>query len=218
MYSPYRTHPNTYQDLLEFINNAPELKDRDKDQIKRLLKQLFIGKNPKTALVSLMNLTQVATTDSTSPCEESKKDDRKSYAILAAVLGGMGIAAIGVGVAIACTGVGGPVGGGASIAGAVLLLAAGAITVGAGGVASTKLVKRTNEDVATDENEEGEELKKTNETLHHEDPLVRPENQLQAQDQQDKPQDGDKKASVSTSTSASCTSYNQLNLPALYKQ
>ena len=220
------------------------MQGHNRAKTKKLLKQLFVGNNPKTALTSLMDFTGVQETQGhpsaaerpqsasvdtettatlTPPCEEctGKDQNRGSYAILAALLGGIGIAAIAVGVAIACTGVGGPVGGGASIAGATLLVVAGAVACGAGltsgGVGCGEAMKQTKKRTATTEDAtvaieeyEGTEQMGTTQSLdrpHHGDPLIR---------SRDRQQQGDE-ASFCTingaGTSATCTSYNPLNWP-----
>lgn len=236
MYVLYRTHPKTFRELLDIINMSPAMKGRDGSKTKKLLKQLFIGQNPKTALKSLMEFTGVQedylltagrlhTDTNTPPYEECVKDDQhristRSYALLAAVLGGMGIAAIGVGVAVACTGIGGPVGCGACIAGATSLLLAGIVTIGAStttaGVMCGRAMKQTKkEDVTTEEHEDGE-LEGAGFTegrdipRAHEAPLIR-----SGDDQQYKAS-ADSFRSFGTSTP--CRSYNQLNLPVVHSE
>ena len=238
IYILHRTHPKIFRDLMAFINMSPAMKGRDGSKTKKLLKQLFIGKNPKTALRSLMEFTGVQedylftagrshTDANTPPCdhEECVKDDKhristRSYALLAAVLGGMGIAAIGVGVAIACTGIGGPVGCGASIAGATLLLLAGIVTIGAStpttvGAMCGRAMKQTKkDDIATEEHEDGE-IEGPGFTegrdiprAPHEDPLIR-----SGDDQQYTASAG---SSRRFGTSTPCRSYNLYNWPVVH--
>ena len=170
--------------MLRYINASPAMKGRDNLKTKMLLKQLFLGKNPKTALASLMDFTGIQAECVQEANGQQRSSNTHSYAILAAVLGGVGIVAIGVGVAIACTGVGGPVGCGASIAGATLLLLAGAIVCG-GGIAAgvmcgraMKQAKKKNDafDSEEDNNGEPEEPKITTEAREippFADPLIR---------------------------------------------
>ena len=157
------------------------MKGRDNSKTKILLKQLFIGKNPKTALASLLEFTGIQEERTKEGCKQHS--NTPSYAILAAVLGGMGIAAIGVGIVIACTGVGGPVGCGASIAGATLLLLAGAVVCGGGiaavGVMCDRAVRqRKGKDLKGEEDNDGE-IEETMITEPreipppHDDPLIR---------------------------------------------
>ena len=192
------------------------MKGRDNSKTKKLLKQLFIGKNPKTALASLKDFTGIQAECVQEANGQQRSSNTHSYAILAAVLGGMGIVAIGVGVAIACTGVGGPVGCGASIAGATLLLLAGAIVCGGGiaaGVMCGRAMKHAKKEDTTEEHREGEreELKITE--AHeiprpHDDPLTRRVGKIQ---------DSAMIASFSsTGTSVpSCRSYNPHNWPVI---
>ena len=193
------------------------MKGRDNSKTKKLLKQLFIGKNPKTALASLKDFTGIQAECVQEANGQQTNSNTYSYAILAAVLGGVGIAAIGVGVAIACTGVGGPVGCGASIAGATLLLLAGAIACGggiaAGGVMCGRAMKQAKKKDTTEEHREGEreELKITEAheiPCPHDDPLIR---------RVDKIQESTMIGSFSgTGTSVpSCCSYNPHNWPVV---
>ena len=166
------------------------MKGRDNSKTKMLLKQLFLGKNPKTALASLMDFTGIQAECVQEANIKQTSSNTHSYAILAAVLGGMGIVAIGVGVAIACTGVGGPVGCGASIAGATLLLLAGTVVCGGGiaaGVMCGRAMKQAKKkydafDSEEDNNGEPEEPKFTEarEIPPFGDPLIR-RSEVQAQ-------------------------------------
>lgn len=197
--------------MLTFLDTSPELQGHDMQQKKKVLKQLFVGNNPQTALTGLVEFTQVleaqdhpctaqrphdasVNTETTAtnppPSKECKKFDKRKRlpAVLAAALGGIGIATIGVGIAFTVTGLGAPVGIALKVVGGTLLAVVATAPLGAGAVAFDKAFITTKKrDTTTEKPEEGETPKADN-------------------------------ISNSAGTSASCTSYNPLNLPVKYNK